>query len=152
MRAEQPLQTGGLALALLARPGLRELTMSARVKVRGPGEAAGLVWRYQDPDNYYLVQLRFDQQSIGFYRMVHGNRVLVEAEDDLELDPTAWHTVRIRQGDESVRVYLGGIRVFEARDRILREAGAFGVWASGGATALFDDLRVEPREQRRRDH
>lgn len=143
---------GGLALALVAQPELQELTMSARVKLRGQEQAAGLVWRYQDPDNYYLVQLQFDEQSIGFYRMVNGNRVLVEEEDDLELDRTAWHTVRIRQGDEGVRVYLGGIRVFEAHDRILRDTGSFGVWASGATTALFDDLRVEPRVPRRRGH
>ena len=144
------LQGGGLALALLAQPALVELTVSARVKMKGEALAAGLVWRYENPDNYYLVQLHLNEQSIGFYRMVRGNRVLIEEEDDLELDQSAWHTVRIRQGDEGVRVYLGGVRVFEARDRTWRDAGAFGVWASGGTTALFDDLRVEPREQRRR--
>lgn len=142
---------GGLALALLTQPPLSELTLSVRVKLKGDHQAAGLVWRYQDPDNYYFVQLRLSSQSIGLYRMVRGNRVLVEEEDDLELDPSAWYTLRVRQGEERARVYLGGIRVFEARDRALRTSGAFGLWSSGETTAQFDDLRIEQQSDRRPD-
>jgi hypothetical protein len=143
--------SGGLALALLTQAPLSELTLSVRVKLKGDHQAAGLVWRYQDPDNYYFVQLGLSNQSIGLYRMVRGNRVLVEEEDDLELDPSAWYTLRVRQGEERARVYLGGIRVFEARDRALRTSGAFGLWSSGDTTAQFDDLRIEQRTDRRQD-
>jgi hypothetical protein len=71
-----------------------------------------------------------------------GNRTRIEGEDDLELDPTAWHTLRIVQQEESIRVYLGGIRVLRARDRTFNKGGRVGLWCAGDAVAHFDDLRV----------
>lgn len=150
LHAGRSSSDSGLALAILREPTLRELTMSVRLKMRDGERAAGLVWRYQDRDNYYAVQLRLSDQSIGLYRMVRGNRIRMEYEDDLELDPSAWHTLRIRQGEERVRVYIGGIRVFEERDRTFRGPGAAGVWSSSNTTAQFDDLRIEPRSEQRR--
>ena len=100
------------------------------VSVVGAGQArrrpalGGLVWRVQDAENYYLARLDLDRQDIGLYRVTAGNRTRIEGEDDLELDPTAWHTLRVVQEDENIRVYLGGIRVLRARDRTFGKTGA----------------------------
>jgi len=64
---------------------------------------------------------------------------------------SAWHSVRVVQDDDDIRVSLGGIGVIRARDRTFADAGRVGVWSGGGATAWFDDLRIEPEEDRRRD-
>ena len=78
-----------------------------------------------------------------------GNRVRLENEDDLELDPAAWHALRVVQRSRSVRVYLGGIRVFEDRDRTTDPAGAVGIWCAGDTTAQFDDLRISRADEER---
>jgi hypothetical protein len=137
--------SGGFAVAILDQNPIDEVEVAARMKLVGGDQAAGLVWRYQDPNNYYLARLRLGRQSIDVYRLVNGNRVRVEGEDDLELDPAAWHTLKVVQGRERARVYLGGIKVFEFRSRALREPGRAGVWSAGASTAWFDDLRVSPR-------
>ena len=81
-----------------------------------------------------------------------GNRIRLDDEDELELDASAWHSVRVVQDDDDIRVSLGGIGVIRARDRtIADEGGRAGVWSGGGATAWFDDLRIEPEENRGRD-
>jgi hypothetical protein len=136
----------GIAIAVLDGPVLRDLEVSVRLRLRSGEQAGGVVWRYQDADNYYLAELRLSDQSIRMYRMVHGNRVRLEGEDGLELDPSAWHTLKVVQRRNGARLYLGGIRVFDVRDRTFREAGAVGVWSHGDSLVQFDDLRFEVRE------
>jgi hypothetical protein len=137
---------GGFAAAVLEAPELRDVAVSVKVRFGSGERSGGLVWRYRDPGNYYFVELNIGEHAIRLYRMVNGNRVRLEGEDDLELDPSAWHSLKVVQRDRSVRVYLSGIRVFEERDRSLAEAGTVGVWCGGNSAAQFDDLRVEPVE------
>jgi hypothetical protein len=138
----------GHALALVNGLSLHALDIAVRLRLLEGGRSGGLVWRYQDPSNYHVVQLTLGKQEIGLYRVVNGNRVRLEVEDDVELDPAAWHTLRVVQRSRSVRVYLGGIRVFEDRDRTPAPDGSAGVWSAGDTLAEFDDLRVAALEDR----
>jgi hypothetical protein len=133
----------GFALAVLDGTSVADATVSARVRFAGGPRSAGIVWRVQDAENYYLARLDLDRQDIGLYRVAGGNRTRIEGEDDLELDAGAWHTLRIVHQAENIRVYLGGIRVLRARDRTFAHAGSAGVWCAGDAVAHFDDLRVD---------
>jgi hypothetical protein len=146
-----PVAAGGLSLAILETPHPEQLRASVRLKLTEGEQVGGLVWRYQDAENFYLVALDLRVQELALYRVVRGNRVRLEEEDDLELDPAAWHTVRVVHDDNNIRVSLGGIGVMRARDRTFASGGRAGVWSGGGATASFDDLRVEPEVDRRRD-
>jgi hypothetical protein len=142
---------GGFSLAILETAHPEQLRASVRLKLTEGEQVGGLVWRYQDAENFYLVALDLRVQELALYRVVRGNRVRLEEEDDLELDASAWHTVRVVHDDNDIRVSLGGIGVMRARDRSFAAGGRAGVWSGGGATASFDDLRVEPEVDRRRD-
>ncbi len=117
--------------------------MSVRFKATGGGRTAGLVWKYQDPMNHYSAQLDLAKQELAMYRVVNGNRIRLEREDDLELDPDAWHSLKIFQEHGEIRVYLGGIRVFSERDRLPRARASVGLWTGGDSTVMFDDFRIE---------
>ncbi len=134
----------GFALALLVSGATSAppVSLSARLRLSGGQRSGGIVWGVQDADNYYLARLDLDRQDIALYRVTAGNRTRIEGEDDLELDPTAWHTLRVVQQEESIRVYLGGIGVLRARDRTFNKGGRVGLWCAGDAVAHFDDLRV----------
>jgi hypothetical protein len=124
-----------------------------RLKLSEGERAGGLVWRYQDAENFYLVALDLRVQELALYRVVRGNRIRLDDEDELELDVSAWHSIRVVQDDDDIRVSLGGIGVIRARDRNIAgiaDEGRVGVWSGGGATVWFDDLRVEPDENRGR--
>jgi hypothetical protein len=139
----EPSTRGGFSLAILETPLPDGATfVSARTRRAGHEGSLGVVWRVQDADNYYLARLDLSRQDIGLYRVVRGNRVRIEGEDDLELDPNAWHTLKIVQEEADIRVYIGGIRVLRARDRTFTGSGAAGVWSTGDALAHFDDLRI----------
>lgn len=139
----EPSMRGGFSLAILETPlPARATFVSARTRRAGQDGSLGVAWRVQDADNYYLAKLDLARQDIGLYRVVRGNRVRIEGEDDLELDPNAWHTLKIVQEETDIRVYIGGIRVLRARDRTFAASGAAGLWATGDAIAHFDDVRI----------
>jgi 3-keto-disaccharide hydrolase len=148
--AGTPAGAGGFGVAIYDGERFDSAEISVRIKATGGSRTGGLVWRYQDALNYYAVQLNLAEQELSVYRIVRGNRIRLEREDDLELDPEAWHSLRVVQDGESVRVYLGGIRVFSDRDRSAREAGGAGLWAAGDANVWFDDFRAGARSERRR--
>lgn len=132
------------ALAVLdGRQPRGRTTVSGRLRLTAGSRSAGLVWKVRDAENYYLARLDLERQDLGLYRVVHGNRVRIEGEDDLELDKAAWHTLKVVHEGETIRVYLGGIRVLRARDRTFEGHGGVGVWCTGDTTAHLDDLRLE---------
>lgn len=136
---------GGSGFALAVLDGLRygDLTIAARLKLVGGDRAGGVVWRFQDSRNYCMVRVDLSRQEIGLFRVVDGNRIRIERDDDLELDPNAWHTLKIVQKDERARIYLNGIRVLQERDRSFRGPGGVGLWSAGAAVVYFDDFRAE---------
>ena len=137
----------GFALAVLEGPPRRSVELSARIRLVGGARAAGLVWHYQDEDNHYLARLDLRAQDLAVYRVVRGNRVRLEDEDDLELDPDAWYTLKVRHDGPRIRVYLAGIRVIDDFDRSRPVQGRVGLWSQVDTTAWFDDVRVRAVEQ-----
>lgn len=146
-----PAASGGFSLAVLDTPHPAQMRASVRLKLPDGERVGGLVWRYQDAENFYLAALDLNVQELALYRVVRGNRIRLDEEDDLELDAMAWHSVRVVHDEDDIRVSLGGIGVMRARDRTFTTGGRAGVWSGGGATAWFDDFRVEPEEDRRRN-
>lgn len=146
-----PVATGGFSIAVLDAPHPAQMRASVRLKLTDGERVGGLVWRYQDAENFYLAALDLGVQEVALYRVVRGNRIRLDEEDDLELDVAAWHSVRVVQDEDDIRVSLGGIGVMRARDRTFATDGRVGVWSGGGATAWFDDLRIEPEEDRGRN-
>jgi hypothetical protein len=149
-----PAAAGGFSLAVLDTPHPVQMRVSVRLKLTEGERLGGLVWRFQDAENFYLAALDLRVQELALYRVVRGNRIRLDEEDELELDDSAWHSLRVAQDDDDIRVSLGGIGVLRARDRTFAEGGRAGVWSGGGATLWFDDLRVEPDpdDDRRRDN
>ena len=137
------------AVAILSAPQYQDVQVSVRFKTIGGGRTAGLVWKYQDPMNHYSAQLDLAKQEVAIYRVANGNRIRIEHEDDLELDPDAWHSLKIFQEDGQIRVYLGGIRVFTERDRLPRARASVGIWTGGDSTVMFDDFRIEDETEDR---
>lgn len=139
----KPSPQDSFAVAILSAWHYRDVQVSVRFKAIGGGRAAGLVWKYQDPLNHYSAQLDLVKQELVMYRVVNGNRIRLEREDDLELDPDAWHSLKIFQKRGQIRVYLGGIRVLSERDQLPGAPAGVGLWTGGDSTVMFDDFRVE---------
>jgi hypothetical protein len=136
----------GYALAIEDQAAARPFKVSARVRLEGGARTGGLVWRYTDDQNFDALVLDLAHGTLALYRVRDGNRVRVEFEDDLELDPAGWHRLQVTLDDDATRASIGGVRVFvhHHRDRAAdRPAGRVGLIATGDSTVAFDDLRVD---------
>ena len=133
----------GFALAVLDGPRYGDLIVATRLKLADGDRAGGLVWQFQDSRNYYMARLDLRKQEVDLFRVVDGNRIRIERDDDLELDPNEWHTLKVIQKDEKVTVYLNGIKVFKEHDHGFRKPGGVGLWAADASGVDFDDFRAE---------
>ena len=142
----------GYALAIADGPTAPDVSVSARLRFAGLVKMGGLVWRYQDDRNFYALVLDLTTRDLAMYRVAGGNRIRLDVEDDLELDPQGWHTLKVTHERADIRVSLGGVRVFDEQDRRADRdktvAGRVGVLAAGHAEVWFDDLHFEPRRSR----
>jgi hypothetical protein len=140
----------GFALALLDAQPPSDLRLSARIKLAEGARVGGLVWGYHNPENFYAVSLDLNAQNVAMYRVARGNRIRLEVEDDLELDPNAWHVLRVELRDSRISVSIGGIGVMRARERSASASGRAGVWSAGQATTWFDDVQTQEARADRR--
>lgn len=144
--------TTGYALAIAEAPATDDAAASARLRFVSGARTGGLVWRYLNDQNFYALVLDIAHQDLALYRVTSGNRINIDVEDALELDPQAWHTLKVQHVESEIRVYLGGIRVFNQQDRRddrrAHQPGRTGLLASGHSEVWFDDVKIEPKKGR----
>jgi hypothetical protein len=132
------------ATALVKGSKYKNLRLSMKAKlVAGEVESvAGLVWRYQDPDNYYVA--RWNTDSVRVDRVVKGERqLLTPREIAVKLEAKAWHVLTVEHRGDAIKVFVGKKKVFEGNDKTYTEAGPIGLWIKADSLTYFDDLTVE---------
>lgn len=132
------------AMALVKGSKFKNLRLSVKAKlIAGDVESvAGLVWRYQDPDNYYVA--RWNHDSVRVDRVVKGERqLLTKREIEIQLDAKAWHVLAIEQRGDAIKVFVDKKKVFDGNDKTYPEAGQIGLWIKADSLTYFDDLMVE---------
>lgn len=139
----------GFRMALVEGGRYRDLELSVRVKPLDGERSAGLVWRYQDDENYYLARLNLDSDEVEMFRVINGNRTRLDGEDDLEIDESAWHTLKIEHRGDRIRLRLDGIPIDRTEDDAIRREGRIGLWVTADSSAWFDDLRLDPEDAER---
>ncbi len=139
----------GWAMALLPVEPLRDVELSARIRLSEGTHAGGLVWRYQNALSFHAAVLDLDEQRIAVYRVTDGNRVRLESRDGLELDTNGWHTVKVVHEGARISVSIGGIRVLQETEKGADPlaSGGIGVLSEGRAGVAFDDVRVDERRR-----
>ena len=74
-----------------------DLTVKFRIDGGGRIRTAGIVWRFVDPNNYYLLHFSVDQKNIALLRVVNGNIQQVPVVSDKLTLKTIAHDIGMRQ-------------------------------------------------------
>jgi hypothetical protein len=136
----------GLALAIANQTVPDHMAVSARLRFNSTSRVGGIVWHYIDDLNYHALLLDLDKGALSVYRITAGVRLRLDVKDELELDPSAWHALKVLHVDQDIRVMLGGVRVFDEHDRRGQRTNRptrVGLVATGASEIWFDDLTVE---------
>jgi hypothetical protein len=126
-----------------------DVTVSARFKpVSGTvDQAAGLVARYRDKDNYYVVRANALENNVRLYKVERGNRKQF-AGVNVKVPSGEWQTLALEVKGTHFRVLFNDLLLFEANDATFKNAGKVGLWTKADSVTYFDDLRVKTETRR----
>ena len=138
-------------VAVLSDVSAADLDLSVRFKpVSGRvDQAAGLVWRYRDQDNYYIVRANALEANVVLYKVENGKRIDLPVKGEgrtygkeADVPPGQWSTLRLVATGPRFEVYLNGTKLYEVEDSTFTQAGTVGVWTKADSVTQFDDLTV----------
>ena len=141
---------GRFPLAILDRASLRDGEVSVAFKpVDGSiDRAAGIVWRYRDPNNYYIVRANALENNVVLYKVENGIRLSIAPKGlpsraygvKHEVRSGRWSTLRVVFKDNVFTVFLNGERLFETEDQTFNDAGKVGLWTKADSLTYFADF------------
>jgi len=102
-------------------------------------QAGGILWRWQDGDNYYIMRANALEDNVTIYHTVKGSRRSFK-NVDMKVTPNQWHTLRVDFAGNQFKVTFDGKVAIEATDDTFKESGAVGVWTKADSVTLFDDF------------
>jgi hypothetical protein len=112
-------------------------------------QAAGLVWRYQNEDNYYLVRANALEDNVVVYKVEGGKRTDLPVKGEgrtygkkVDVPTGQWSTLRIVANGHLFEVYFNGLKLYEVDDATFAQPGRVGVWTKADSVTQFDDLTV----------
>jgi hypothetical protein len=110
-------------------------------------QAAGLVWRFQDAENYYVARSNALEGNVVLYKTVGGKRSSLQVKGrasgygvDAKVPANAWSKLRVDFSGNLFTVSFDGKKLFEVEDASIPAAGAVGVWTKADSVTLFDDF------------
>jgi hypothetical protein len=136
-------------LAILDNMSLRDGDVSVRIKPVSGHEvqAGGLIWRYKDPNNYYLARTSALEKNVAVFRVQNGRFIRIQplVKHELPGNGTGWTILKVSVRGNRFQVYLDHRRILQGTDNTFIGAGGVGLWTLADSVTYFDDFRVYPR-------
>jgi hypothetical protein len=138
-------------VAVLADVSSVDVDLSVRFRpVSGRvDQAAGLVWRFQNEDNYYIVRANALEDNVVLYKVQNGQRTDLPVKGEgrtygkpAEVPRGQWSTLRVVATGPRFEVHFNGRKLYEVEDTTFTQAGRVGVWTKADSVTQFDDLTV----------
>jgi hypothetical protein len=136
-------------LCLKEAPVLKDGFVEVKFKsVSGEGDqAAGVVWRCADKDNYYICRANALEDNVVLYKVQQGKRKSLEIVGrqggyglEAKVAPQTWHTLRVEFAGSRAKVFFNGKHLFDVEDETFKDAGKVGLWTKADSVTLFDDF------------
>jgi hypothetical protein len=106
-------------------------------------QGGGIVWRYQDADNYYVARMNPLEDNYRLYKVVKGARKQLGTKEGLQVKTGTWHTLTIRHVGSKIECFLDGKKYLEHSDEEFAKAGKVGLWTKADAQTHFDSFTVK---------
>ena len=134
-----------IALALEQRA---DISLRARVKpISGrQDQAAGVIFRIQDANNYFIVRANALEGNVNIFKYVNGRRSQL-AEGSAPVKAGVWQELRAEAVGDQIRAFFAGRLVAEVRDGTFLR-GAVGLWTKSDSVSCFDDVVVASLAER----
>jgi len=113
-------------------------------------QAAGVVWRYQDPNNYYIARANALENNVVFYKVENGVRLSIAPKGlpsrsygvKHQIPRGRWNSLNVDFQGNLFTVFLNGERLFDAEDQTFTKPGKLGLWTKADSVTYFDEFTV----------
>jgi len=121
----------------------KDLTMEVRFKgMKGENDqGGGLVWRYIDENNYYIVRANPLEDNFTLYKVIDGNRKELK-NANIKVNSQQWYSIKISMQGNKIQCYFNNKLMMETTDNTFPDAGKIGLWTKSDAQTYFDDLII----------
>jgi hypothetical protein len=132
-------------VAVASAPELKDLHVEVHCRpVSGKvDQACGLVFRFKDPDNYYVARANALEDNVNLYHVVKGRRRQIKGWSG-KVSPNTWHGLAVDARGDHLQVFWDGNPVIDATDDTFRDAGKIGLWTKADSVTHFAALTVKP--------
>ncbi len=130
----------------------QDLQLQVRLKAVAGKEdqGGGLVWRYIDKNNYYIVRSNPLEKNVVLYKVENGKRKDLPLVGkgrtygmDAPMETAKWHTLKVSIQENMFTVLFDGKELFKVQDDTFKEGGLVGVWTKADAQTFFDELAIQ---------
>lgn len=113
-------------------------------------QAAGIVWRYREPNDYYIVRANALENNIVLYKVEKGVRTSITPKGlpsrsygiKHPIPSGRWNSLKVAFAGDTFTVFLNQERLFEAEDTTFQKPGKVGLWTKADSITYFDDFKV----------
>ncbi|MEW6736642.1 MAG: family 16 glycoside hydrolase [Acidobacteriota bacterium] len=138
-------------LAIADEGSFLDLDLSVKFKAVSGKEdqAAGLVWRLKDANNYYIVRANALENNVVLYKVENGKRTDLPLKGEgrtygkkTSVTSGQWNTLRVTAKGNLFEVYLNNEKLYAVEDNTFKDAGKIGLWTKADSVTYFDDLQA----------
>lgn len=125
---------------------------SVRVKFKAVSgkedQAAGIVWRFRDTDNYYLARANALENNVVLYKVEKGKRTAITPKGTSPgtygvkhaVPSGIWCELAVDFRGNLFTVMFNGQKLLDVEDSTFTEAGKVGLWTKADSVTYFDDF------------
>jgi len=131
-------------LCVADEPSLKDVEATVSFKaVKGEkDQGGGIVWRYQDANNYYIARMNPLEDNFRVYKVVEGKRAKEFQNAELKIPTDEWHSLKIKMIGDQIECFLDGKKYLNAKDDTFAKGGKVGLWTKADAQTHFDQFVV----------
>ena len=135
--------------------GFNAVDGSVRVKSKAisgkADQTAGLVWRFRDPDNYYIARANALENNVVLYKVEYGKRTPLAPRGappntygvKHPVPSGTWCELGVEFRGNLFPVVFNGQKLFEVEDLTFPGGGKVGLWTKADSVTCFDDFSYE---------
>lgn len=125
------------------KENFKDFTLTTRFKiVSGVAEQmAGVVFRYQNESNFYVVRVSALGHNLRFYKVVNGQRGNFVG-PPLDVSTGAWHSLTVHCEGNRVTCWLDDNLVMPPLQDDQFDSGKIGFWTKSDSLTYFGDTKI----------
>jgi hypothetical protein len=143
-------QTGNhFPMLVLDDDAFSDFTFTTRFKIVAGDIAkmAGIVFRYQDEKNYYVLMASVRDNHFWFFKMVNGQRGPLIG-PQVPIRENEWHQMTVQCDGNHIHFLLDGKEIIPMANDSSFLSGKVGFWTMADSVSYFADAKISytPRE------